>query len=151
MWNLNHCWLGILFAKRVYKSFSLNGRKSRFILIIIIDTVNAFMSLCLFCFNTNIDKWSSLLLRESPLCFSCQFCIHFFSTVQHPFVCRALLMELFDNAGFRTTLSNHCKKKTNKSKQSRNNQCCQDILFGVGVQIRQLRFHHVGACHPCNF
>lgn len=128
--------------------FFFKWEKNRFILIIIIDTVNAFMSLCLFCFNTNIDNWSSLLLRESPLCISCQFCINFFSTVRHPFVYRALLMELFDNAGFRTTLSNHCKKTKNKN---RNNQCCQDILFGVSVQICQLRFHHVGACNPCNF
>lgn len=32
-----------------------NGRKNRLILIIVIDTVNAFMSLSLFCFNTNIN------------------------------------------------------------------------------------------------
>lgn len=101
MWNSNHYWLGILFEKYVYRSKKKkNGRKNRFIIIIIIDTVNAFMSLSLFCFNTNINYWSSLLLWECPLCISSQFFIHFFSNVYHAFVYRALSVALFNDAGF---------------------------------------------------
>lgn len=144
MWNSNHYWLGILFGKNMFTGVKKkNGRKNRLILIIVIDTVNAFMSLSLFCFNTNINYWSSLLLWECPLCISSQFCIHFFSNVYHAFVYRALSMALFNNAGFHTTLSSHCTSQ--KKKQT---MLWRRFAFGVRVQICQLHFHHVGARNP---